>query len=71
MYAIFRDFVIDKLNANDLYAQLSKGEGNTFDERVASVMELYAKNGVDLTKEQAERKSRRRARSSPTPFRSY
>lgn len=54
MYTILHDFVIDKLNANDLYAQLSKGEGNTFDERVASVMELYAKNGVELTRKQAE-----------------
>lgn len=54
MYTIFRDFVIDKLNANDLYAQLSRGEGNTFDERVASVMEWYAQNGVELTREQTE-----------------
>ena len=54
MYTILHDFVIDKLNANNLYAQLSKGEGNTFDGRVASVMELYAKNGVELTRKQAE-----------------
>ncbi|MBQ5587591.1 MAG: hypothetical protein IIU73_03125, partial [Selenomonadales bacterium] len=54
MYTMLRDFVVDRLNANELYALLPKGEGNTFEQRVASVMEWYAEHGVMLTPEQAE-----------------
>lgn len=52
-YAALEAFVLNKLEASELYGALTQGEGGTLEERIASVRALYAARGLELSRGEA------------------
>ena len=52
-YAALEAFVLNKLEASELYGALTQGEGGTLEERIASVQALYAARGQELSRGEA------------------
>ena len=52
-YAALEAFVLNRLEASELYGALAQGEGGTLEERIASVRALYAARGQELSRGEA------------------
>ena len=52
-YAALEAFVLNRLEASELYGALAQGEGGTLEERIASVQALYAARGQELSRGEA------------------